>query len=63
MTRLLAAALAISLLAAGAASADPMDHGHHRHGWSHGHRGWGHHRDHHRHFERHDHEDDGHRGR
>jgi hypothetical protein len=44
MTRILAAALALSLLAAGAASAEPMHHGWRHHGWRHHHmHGWRHH--------------------
>jgi len=46
MTRILAAALALSLFAAaGAASAEPMHHGWRHHGWHHHHHmhGWRHH--------------------
>jgi hypothetical protein len=46
MTRFLAAALALSLFAAGAANAEPFHHGRHHHGWSHHHRVWGHRHDH-----------------
>jgi hypothetical protein len=45
MTRILAAALALSLLAVGAANAEPYHHWRH-HGWNHHHRGWGHRHDH-----------------
>jgi hypothetical protein len=45
MARVLATTLALTLLVAGAASAEPMGRHHDHHGWRHHHaHGWRHHR-------------------